>query len=66
MYQLLLQYEDISYHTCIDCGKPATKLSGGYILPFCDDCFAKKYDHYVDPMAVIDENGRWKYVDDAT
>ena len=65
MYQLLSQYEDISYHTCIDCGKPATKLSGGYILPFCDDCFAKQYDNYVGPMAVIDENGQWKYVDDA-
>ena len=24
--------------TCIVCGKPATKMSTGWISPYCDDC----------------------------
>lgn len=32
------KYEGISAHTCIICGKPATKITLGWISPFCDDC----------------------------
>lgn len=32
------KYEDLSRHTCIICGKPATKVTMGWISPFCDDC----------------------------
>lgn len=32
------KYEDLSYNTCCNCGKPATKLSKGWICPYCDDC----------------------------
>lgn len=35
---IINKYEDISYHTCINCGKPATWLSRGWISPYCDDC----------------------------
>jgi hypothetical protein len=31
------KYEDLSYNTCIVCGKPATKVSQGWICPFCDE-----------------------------
>ena len=31
------KYEDISRHTCIVCGKPATKMSTGWICPYCDE-----------------------------
>ena len=36
--QIIRKYEDISEKTCIRCGKPATKISKGWISPFCDDC----------------------------
>lgn len=36
--KILDKYEDISYKTCIICGKPATKYSQGWICPYCDDC----------------------------
>ena len=36
--KIIGKYEDISSVTCIRCGKPATKISKGWISPFCDDC----------------------------
>ena len=35
------KYEDMSYYICCRCGKPATKISTGWICPFCDDCADK-------------------------
>lgn len=32
------KYEAISERTCIICGKPATKISRGWICPYCDNC----------------------------
>ena len=31
------KYEDISRRTCLVCGKPATKMSTGWISPYCDE-----------------------------
>ena len=35
---IISKYEDISSRTCIVCGKPATKISKGWISPYCDHC----------------------------
>lgn len=35
---IIPKYEQISQRTCIKCGKPATKISLGWISPWCDDC----------------------------
>lgn len=35
------KYYELSTRTCIRCGKPATKISAGWISPFCDDCAEK-------------------------
>lgn len=35
---IISKYEAISFRTCISCGKPATKMSKGWISPYCDDC----------------------------
>lgn len=35
---LIRKYEDLSYKTCCICGAPATKMSTGWISPFCDKC----------------------------
>lgn len=32
------KYEDVSYKTCIKCGKPAKYRTTGYILPYCENC----------------------------
>lgn len=38
------KYEEISARTCICCGRPATKISKGWISPFCDRCAEKLSD----------------------
>lgn len=38
------KYEELSYRTCIHCGRPATKISQGWISPFCDECAEKFSD----------------------
>jgi hypothetical protein len=32
------KYVDISENTCVVCGKPATHMTTGYIMPLCDNC----------------------------
>lgn len=32
------KYVKLSRKTCCICGKPATKISTGWICPYCDDC----------------------------
>ena len=32
------KYERISWHTCCHCGEKATKISQGWISPWCDEC----------------------------
>ena len=52
---IIHKYEYISSHTCIYCGRIATRKSEGYILPLCDKCgsnfnsfkqYYKDYDFY--------------------
>lgn len=38
LQDIIYKYEEISERTCIKCGKPATKISTGWIMPFCDRC----------------------------
>ena len=35
---IIEKYERISRRTCIVCGKPATRITKGWISPFCDAC----------------------------
>jgi hypothetical protein len=37
-YKWLNKYEDLSKKTCIKCGKPATHMTEGWIIPLCDRC----------------------------
>lgn len=32
------RYEEESAETCCECGKPATRISKGWICPYCDNC----------------------------
>lgn len=40
------QYVILSQYTCCRCGKPATKVSTGYILPWCDECGIDEEKYY--------------------
>ena len=42
LYNVIDKYEQISYRTCGVCGKPATKISKGWIYPYCDDCIGDR------------------------
>ena len=33
------KYENISENTCVVCGKEATRMTSGWIMPVCDYCF---------------------------
>ena len=35
---IINKYENLSIRTCICCGRPATKISLGWISPWCDNC----------------------------
>lgn len=37
--EIISKYEKISKNTCVVCGKPATKMTTGWIMPVCDYCF---------------------------
>lgn len=41
LQETINKYGELSYHTCINCGRPATKISLGWISPFCDKCADK-------------------------
>ena len=42
LYNIIDKYVQISYRTCGVCGKPATKISKGWIYPYCDDCIGDR------------------------
>lgn len=48
----LHKYEDLSFKTCINCGKPAIGLTKGWIMPLCKDCMK---DMPYDPIEEIEE-----------
>lgn len=37
--RVLDKYENLSTFTCCICGKPATKMSFGWVCPYCDEHF---------------------------
>lgn len=42
LYGIISHYAKKSYNTCCECGKPATKRSTDYVLPYCDRHYHKK------------------------
>lgn len=41
--EIIDKYTKLSEKTCVRCGQPATKISLGWICPWCDEC-AKNID----------------------
>lgn len=45
--EIIPKYERLSERTCIHCGKPATKISTGWVSPWCEACSAQIHDTFV-------------------
>lgn len=39
-YEIIRKYVEMSKRICICCGKPATRITLGWISPYCDDCLS--------------------------
>lgn len=48
LQDVINKYTELSRKTCICCGRPATKLSRGWIDPFCTECAEKYLRSYTD------------------
>lgn len=44
IYNIINKYESLSWGTCIQCGKPATYTSKGWIAPYCEECINNSKD----------------------
>lgn len=44
LYSIINKYESLSWHICIQCGKPATHTSKGWIAPYCEECVNNSKD----------------------
>lgn len=52
--KIVEKYTRISEQTCIHCGKLATRITTGWISPFCDDCLPKGHDGRPRPSIPIE------------
>ena len=43
---IVYKYEHLSKQTCCKCGKPAIKISTGWVLPWCDKCGTDEEKYY--------------------
>lgn len=43
VWDIINKYEDMSTKICVICGEPATKISKGWICPYCNKCFEEYY-----------------------
>ena len=41
-HAIIEKYTKLSEKTCIECGKPATRITTWWISPYCDDCVPKE------------------------
>ena len=48
VFDIISKYEGMSARICIKCGKPATKISRGWISPWCDEHASLINDSMVD------------------
>ena len=44
LYNIINKYESLSWNTCINCGKPATHTSKGWVAPYCEECVNNSKD----------------------
>lgn len=47
LYNIIDKYESLSSNTCIECGKPTTHTSKGWISPYCEECASTQPEKYI-------------------
>ena len=52
---IIHKYEALSARTCIQCGKPATRITTGWIAPYCDECIDDALEYSVPISEFYDE-----------
>ena len=60
VYDIIDKYSELSKNTCIHCGRPATKISPGWISPYCDRCadrLSNTYDFAFQDIGELKSNG---------
>lgn len=55
-WDVIDKYSNIAERTCVKCGKPATKVSMGWISSWCDDCAKEVGGVMTDIDEFYDEN----------
>lgn len=50
--EIIYKYSIMSEHICISCGAPATKMSLGWICPWCDSCASKLQNEHFKKITV--------------
>lgn len=54
--EIVQEYEELSFKTCICCGKPAEWMSKGWISPYCTACADKSLEHKNDVFKSLWKN----------
>ena len=54
--KIIQKYEELSFKTCICCGKPAEWMSKGWISPYCTACADKSLEHKNDVFKSLWKN----------
>lgn len=58
---IISAYEAISENVCVSCGKPATKITSGWIESYCDDCYEKAFSQYSVKLKLTPWETKTKY-----
>jgi hypothetical protein len=46
--EVISKYEDLSWNTCIKCGKPSKYYTTGWIAPYCEECAGMIWNGYLE------------------
>lgn len=57
VYDVISKYENLAREYCIVCGKPATTISSGYMLSYCNEHYDKRFI----PMEIKNKDNNWEY-----
>ena len=58
------KYEDLSWNTCIECGKPSKYHSIGWIAPYCEECANKIWEKHKQRYPYIKFNQTFSDIDE--
>lgn len=62
--ELIDKYERLSERTCVQCGNPATKISVGWICPWCDEHIGDQYYMPIDEWFKCPDEDLMKEIDE--